>query len=488
MIKKVMKMRNPRNYSMLTDAYEFMMADAYLLNGKKNLRAVFDVFFREIPNHGGYAVMAGLDKVIDYIQNLSFTTDDLKYLKSLGLSKEYLDYLSDFRFTGNLYAIPDGTPVFPNEPLITIEAPILEAQIVETAILSMINGSMEHATGARRILDATPENVRVMEFGARRADGQEAAIDASVYALMVGCHGTSNVQAAEMYGLKALGTMAHSFVETFESEYEAFLAFALRYPDNCLLLVDTYDTLRSGVPNAIKVFEYMRDHDMPLDHIGIRIDSGDLAYLSKEARKMMDQAGFEMATICLSNSLTAEVILSLRLQDAKFNSLGVGDNISKPEGRMGCVYKEVAIIENGKVIPKIKLSNDIIKIVNPAYKCLYRAFDKDSGYAIADIVCEREEKLPEEQMLITSLSHFEKSTVIKNYELEPLQKEIFRDGNCVYEQPDLKQKADYCLKQVNRLYPEVRRIVNPHEYYVDGSEKYIELKKKMIKEAGKRNV
>ncbi|MBQ5805346.1 MAG: nicotinate phosphoribosyltransferase [Erysipelotrichaceae bacterium] len=481
-------MRNPRNYSLLSDAYEFMMADAYLLNGKKDLKAVFDVFFRVIPNNGGYAVMAGLDKVIDYIKNISFTDDDLKYLESLGLSKEFIEYLSDFHFTGNLYAIPDGTPVFPNEPLITVEAPILEAQIVETALLAMINGSMEHATGARRILDATPENVRVMEFGARRADGLEAAIDASVYALMAGCHGTSNVQAAKMCGTKALGTMAHSFVETFESEYEAFLAFALRYPNNCLLLVDTYDTLRSGVPNAIKVFEYMRDHGMSLDHIGIRIDSGDLAYLSKESRKMLDQAGFEMATICLSNSLTAEVITSLRIQDAKFNSLGVGDNISKPEGRMGCVYKEVAVIDNGKVIPKIKLSNDIIKIVNPGFKCLYRAFDKENGYAIADIVCERDEILPEDEMLITSLSRFDKSTVIRNYELKPLQKTIFLEGKYVYEQPDLKDRISYCQQQVDRLYPEVRRILNPHEYYVDGSEKYIELKKKMIKEAGEKRV
>ena len=327
-----------------------------------------------------------------------------------------------------------------------------------------------------------------MEFGARRADGLEAAIDASVYALMAGCQGTSNVQAAKMCETKALGTMAHSFVETFESEYDAFLAFALRYPNNCLLLVDTYDTLRSGVPNAIKVFEYMRDHNMPLDHIGIRIDSGDLAYLSKEARKMLDQAGFEMATICLSNSLTAEVITSLRIQDAKFDSLGVGDNISKPEGRMGCVYKEVAVIDNGRVTPKIKLSNDIIKIVNPGYKKLYRAFDKDSGYAVADIVCERDEVLPEDEMLITSLSRFDKSTVIRNYELKPLQEQIFAEGKLVYEEPDLKKKIAYCQEQVNRLYPEVRRILNPHEYYVDGSEKYIELKKKMIKEAGEKRV
>ncbi|MBQ1809575.1 MAG: nicotinate phosphoribosyltransferase, partial [Erysipelotrichaceae bacterium] len=328
----------------------------------------------------------------------------------------------------------------------------------------------------------------VMEFGARRADGPEAALDASLYALMAGCHGTSNVLAGKMEGKKALGTMAHSFVEAFDNEYDAFMAFARCYPNNCLLLVDTYDTLRSGVPNAIKAFETMRDLGMPLDHIGIRIDSGDLAYLSKKARKMLDEAGFKNATICLSNSLNAEVILSLRLQDACFDSLGVGDNISKPEGRMGCVYKEVAVIDRGKIIPKIKLSNDVIKIVNPSFKKLYRAFDKESGYAMADIVCELDEVLPEDAMQITSLTHFDKSSVIRNYTLKPLQETVFKDGKLVYTLPDAEERIRYCSEQIEKLYPEVRRIVNPHEYYVDGTDRYIALKQKMIREAGKTNV
>ncbi len=481
-------MKNARNYSLLSDAYEFMMADAYLRSGMQDLRAVFDVYFRKTPNNGGYAVMAGLDKVIDYLQNIEFKEEDIDYLRSLGLSEGLLEKLKDFHFNGNVYAIPDGTPVFPNEPLITIEAPIIEAQIVETAILSMVNGPMEHATAARRILDATPENVRVMEFGARRADGPEAALDASVYALMAGCSGTSNVLAGKAEGTKALGTMAHSFVEAFDNEYDAFLAFAKCYPNNCLLLVDTFDTLRSGVPNAIRTFETMRELGMPLDHIGIRIDSGDLAYLSKKARKMLDDAGFPNATICLSNSLNAEVILSLRLQGACFDSLGVGDNISKPEGRMGCVYKEVAIIEDGKVIPKIKLSNDVIKIVNPSFKNLYRAFDKESGYAMADIVCEKDEVLPEDNMQITSLTHFDKFSVIRNYELKPLQETIFKDGKLLYTLPSSEERMRYCLAEIEKLYPEVRRIVNPHEYYVDGTDRYIALKQKMIREAGKTNV
>ena len=322
-----------------------------------------------------------------------------------------------------------------------------------------------------------------MEFGARRADGCEAAIDASFYGIMAGCSGTSNVQAAKMLGIKALGTMAHSFVETFDNEYDAFLAFATTYPNNCLLLVDTYDTLRSGVPNAIKVFQYMKDHDMPLDHIGIRIDSGDLAYLSKKARAMMDEAGFPQATICLSNSLTAEVILSLRMQGACFNSLGVGDNISKPEGRMGGVYKEVAVIEDGKIIPKIKLSNDVVKIVNPGFKHVYRAYDVNSGFAMADILAEVDEVLPEDEMRVTSLSDFNKSAVIRDYRLELLQKPIFVEGKLVYKDQTLMEKKEYCAKQMETIYPEVRRISNPHEYYVDGTDKYIELKNGMINKA-----
>ena len=478
-------MKNPRNYTMLADAYEFMMADAYLQNDLADQEAVFDVFFRKIPNGGGYAIMAGLGKIIDFIQNLSFTEDDLTYLRSIGNSEEYIEYLRNFHFSGDIYAIPDGTPVFPNEPLVTVKAPLPEAQTVETALLAIINGSMEHATAARRIIEATPANVKVMEFGSRRADGLEAALTASTEAIMAGCSGTSNVMAGKMIGQKALGTMAHSFVETFEDEYAAFLAFAKRYPENCLLLVDTYDTLRSGVPNAIKTFQYMKEHDIPTDHIGIRIDSGDLAYLSKEARKMMDEAGFPNATICLSNSLSAEVIISLRIQDARFDSLGVGDNISKPEGRMGCVYKEVALIKNGTIIPKIKLSNDIVKIVNPSYKAIYRAYDRNSGYALADVLCEKDEVLNEEIMTITSLTDFSKYTTIDNYTLVPLQQQIFAKGKLVYQEPTLAEKRTYCEEQMNKLYPEIRRITNPHVYYVDGSERYIALKKNMIEKAGK---
>ena len=474
--------RLSRNYTMLTDAYELFMSDSYV-KSKNDVEGVFDLFYRVVPNGGGYTVMAGLDKVIEYIKNLKFTDEDIEYFKNYGynFSEEFLEYLKNFKFTGDVYAIPDGTPVFPNEPLVTVKAPLIEAQIVETALLSFINGSMEHATAARRVIEATPENVPVMEFGARRADGVEAANDASIYGIMAGCAGTNNVTAAKMYNMKALGTMAHSFVESFDSEYEAFLAFALDHPDNATLLVDTYDTLRSGIPNAIKVFDYMKEHGIRVDKIGIRIDSGDLAYLSKKARVMLDESGYPQAKICLSNGLNAETIEALINQGACFDSLGVGDNISKPNGRMGAVYKEVAIIEEGKKIPKMKISNDIIKIVNPDFKDLYRAYDKDTGYAICDIMCSRDKSINNKEIKIVSLKDFIKSTTITNFELRRLQVPIFINGNLVYKEPTLLEKKAYCESEMKTLYPEVIRTLNPHEYFVDGTEEYANMKNEMIR-------
>ena len=478
--------RNPRNYTLLSDAYEFFMSDAYLINDKENVDGVFDVFFRKVPNDGGYAIMAGVDKLIDYINNLKFGPKEIEYFRKNGYSEKLIKYLENFKFTGDIYAIPDGTPVFPNEPLITVRAPLVQAQIVETAILSIINGSMEHATGARRIIESVPKGVKVMEFGSRRADGLEAAIDSSLYGIMAGCDGTSNILAADMIGTKALGTMAHSFVETFDNELDAFIAFVKAYPNNATLLVDTYDTLRSGVPNAIKTFDYMKEHGMDISNIGIRIDSGDLAYLSKEARKMLDAAGYTNAKICLSNGLDAKTIESLVLQGAKFDSLGVGDNISKPEGRMGAVYKEVATIEDGIIIPKIKVSEDIIKIVNPGFKKLYRAFDKTTGYALADIMCNRDERLNENKLTIVSLSDFIKSTDIENYELVPLQKKIFDKGKLVYKDPSIFEKKKYVNEQMEKLYPEVKRLLNPHGYYVDGTVEYANFKNEMIRKYRKK--
>ncbi len=489
--------RLPRNYSLLSDQYQFNMGCGYLLAGKEKDEAVFDVFFRKVPTNGGYAVMAGLDKVIPFIENLKFDERELDYFRRNNYPEQFINYLKNFKFHGTITAVPDGTPVFPNEPLLTVKAPIIEAQILETCILSIINGAMEHATGARRIIEATPdkkdvyiiENERgekdplaVMEFGLRRADGPEAGIDASIYGIMAGCAGTSNVMVANMLNVKALGTMAHSWVEAFDNEYDAFLNYAGIYPNNCILLVDTYDTLRSGIPNAIKVFNYMKEAGMPLDNIGIRIDSGDLAYLSKEARKMLNEAGFPQAKICLSNGLTAKTIGDLVAQGAEFDSLGVGDNISKPEGRMGCVYKLVAEGHNGIWIPKIKLSNDTIKIVNPDHKTLYRAIDRETGYAIADIMTRKGEKITKDNLLIVSPQDYLKSRTINNFDLIELQKPIFVDGELVYEDPDIMVKKAYCNQEMAKLYPEVRRENKPHEYHVSGTKEYVDFKNNMIEE------
>ena len=472
--------RMKRNYSLLADEYEYTMACGYLGSQKENEMAVFDVFFRKVPNQGGYAIMAGLDKVISYIENLKFGEEELDYFRRNGYPQEFVEYLKNFKFTGSIYAIPDGTPVFPNEPLITIVAPTIQAQIIETAILSIVNGAMEHATGARRVIEATPKDVAVLEFGSRRADGPEAAIDASIYGIMAGCRATSNVMAANMLDTKGLGTMAHSWVEAFPSEYEAFLAYACKFPGNCTLLVDTYDTIASGIPNAIRTFQFMKEHGLPIEHIGIRIDSGDLAYLSKYAREMLNKAGFPQATICLSNGLNAQTIESLVAQGACFDTLGVGDNISKPEGRMGCVYKLVALQEKGIWVPKIKLSNDSIKIVNPDYKNLYRAYSKNDNYAIADIITRKENPLKNDTVTVVDLKDPLKRKELRNFELKELQIPIFIQGNLVYDDPDIWEKQRYCNEQMSLLYEEHKRTLMPETYYVDGTEEYVNFKNDFI--------
>jgi len=476
------------NYSILSDAYEHTMGNGYLLSNKKEQIAVFDAFFRKVPNGGGYAVMAGLDKIIEYIKNLRFGEREINYFKRCGFSKEFINYLENFKFTGDIYAIPDGTPVFPNEPLVTVKAPLIEAQIIETTLLCMLNGALEHATGARVIVEAAPEGVSVMEFGARRADGQDAANDASIYGIMAGCIGTSNMMAADMLNMKAMGTMAHSWVESFPTEYDAFMTYASIYPDNCMLLVDTYNTLKSGIPNAIKVFNKMKELGLNTNNIGIRIDSGNLVYLSKEARKMLDEAGFSQAKICLSNGLNAHSITNLVRDGAKFDVLGVGDNISKPEGRMGCVYKEVALEENGILEPKIKLSEDTIKIVNPGFKKLYRAYDIDTGYAIADIMTRNGEKIISDNLRIVSPVDDLKSRIINNFKLVELQKPIFIKGELVYDDPDIREKIVYCNQQMLTLYPEVKSVFSPEEYHISGTEDYVSFKRKLIRDTRNRIV
>lgn len=478
--------RLPRNYALLSDDYEHRMSTIQYIKGREEEIGVFDIFFRKIPNGGGYAIMAGLDQVIEYIKNLKFGERELNYFRRAGYSEEYINYLKNFKFTGNIYAIPDGTPVFPNEPLITVEAPLIEAQIIETALLAIINGSMEHATAARRIVEAAPKDVKVLDMGARRADGAEAAINSSLCALMAGCVGTSNQIAADMVNMVALGTMAHSYVTSFPTELEAFKTFATIYPNNCLLLVDTYDTLKSGVPNAIKTFNWMKEKGLSLDNIGVRLDSGDLASLSKRTRKMLDEAGFPQAKICISNGLDAETIGSLTLQGACFDLLGVGDNISKPKGRMGCVYKLVALKQNNQYIPTIKLSEDTIKIVNPDFKNLYRIYDNKTGMAIGDIVTRKNNVLSNGKMTIISLNDYNKTKEIEDYSLVELQKPIFINGKLVYEDLELTEQTNYCNKQMDLLYPEYKRTDKPEYYYVDGNYDYINFKNALIKKVKKK--
>lgn len=480
--------RLPRNYSLFMDEYEISMSNGYKELNKNSQEAVFDVFFRKIPSDGGYAVMAGLDKVIEYINALHFGERELAYFKRRGYSEEFIEYMKNFKFTGSIYAVPDGTPVFPNEPIITVKAPLIEAQIIETALLSIVNGAMEHATGARRIIEAAPlktqvivipereERVGVMEFGARRADGLEAAIDSSIYGIMAGCVGTSNVLAADMLGIEAMGTQAHSWIQSFDTEYEAFLAYAKIYPNNCTLLVDTYDTIRSGVPNAIKVFEYMRDNGIPTDHIGIRIDSGDLASTSRRARKMMDDAGFKNAKIVLSNGLNASTVESLVKQGACFDALGIGDNISKPEGRMGCVYKEVELDE----VSKIKLSGTAEKVTNPGYKKLYRAYDKKTGKALADVISIHNQEVNTNKLILYSTTNPIDSKVIEDFELVELQKPIFANGKLVYHDPSIFEKKAFCEEQMRKIHPETKRLEMPQTYHVSGTEEFMDLKKGLI--------
>ena len=476
------------NKTMMTDLYELTMSQVYFNENKKDEIAIFDAFFRKEPMESGYAVMAGLDNLIEYIQNLKFTNDDIEYLRTLNLFNEpFLEYLKKFKFTGEICAIPDGTPVFRNTPLITVKAPIIETQIIETALLSYLNAGICYATAARRIIESAG-NINVMEFGARRALGPDAAVEASKCAIMVGAIGTSNVLAGKKYNIPVMGTMAHSFVTESNSEYEAFLNFAKTYPDNCFLLVDTYDTLKSGIPNAIKVAkEFLLPNGYRLK--GIRIDSGDLAYLSKEARKMLDDAGFRDAKICLSNGINNKTIESLKIQGAEMDVIGLGDNIVLPDkARVGCVYKNVAIIKKNQIIPKIKLSGDIIKTINPGYKKVYRIYDKKTKYALADLIALHGEEIPKDKYLLIDPDDETNIKHIKDYEIEELQIPIFIEGKLVYENPNVFKKREYCNDQMKTLYPEIKRIEKPHKYYVNLSKNLLVLKRDMIMKIKNNNI
>ena len=468
------------NDTMLVDDYELKMGQTYVDAGVKDTVVVFDVFFRRNPFNGGYTISGGLDNIIDYINNFHFDASDIAYLRSSkNYSEDYLEYLSNLKFSGDIYAIPDGTPIFPNEPIITVKAKVIEAQLIETAILAHFNHASLVTTKAKRITLAAG-NRNVMEFGARRARGTASAYEASKYAIVGGCSGTSNVKTAEDLGIYALGTMAHSIISFFDTEREAFLHFAKSNPLNCLFLVDTYDTLKSGVPNAIWVADnYLTPNNIAFK--GIRIDSGDLAYLSKEARKLLDEAGYKDAGICLSNGLDEYTITSLINQGAEFNTLGVGDNIAASLDRVDGVYKLSAVEENGYFIPKLKVSNDSVKTINPGFKKVYRFYDKDTNYALGDVIALHDEVInPDSYKLINPIDEWKNKT-ITNYYVRELQVEIFRDGKLVYNMPNVMERREYCIKEMDTLYPEIKRLENPHGYYVDLSEKLLNTKKELIR-------
>lgn len=471
-----------RNLSLVTDFYELTMSNAYFKKNMKNTIAYFDVFFRQVPDNGGYAICAGLEQIIDYIKNLKFTDEDISYLKSLNkFSNEFLSYLKGFKFSGSIWAVPEGTVVFPNEPLITIKAPIIEAQLLETTILMILNHQSLIATKASRIVAAAAGRP-VMEFGARRAHNVDSAVFGARATIIGGCVGTSCTYTAKKFNSIASGTMAHSFVQSFDSEYEAFKTYAETYPDDCLLLIDTYNTLESGIVNAIKVFNEVV---VPKGFRpkGVRLDSGDLAYLSKKIRKILDNAGFSDCKICVSNSLDERLIFSLLNQGACIDSFGVGENLitAKSNPVFGAVYKLSAIEKNGKIIPKIKISENTTKITNPGFKKIYRFYSKDTNKALADVITLSNEIIPENNYSIFDAQNPWKKKVLHSYAVRPLQEEIFIDGTLVYNSPSLSDIADTCKKELNTLWDEVRRMENPHRYYVDLSADLWELKNKMLR-------
>ena len=473
----------PRNLTLLTDLYQLTMMNGYLRNGKQEDVAVFDLFFRR-NNVITYSVAAGLEQAVDYIRSIRFSEEDIAYLRSLGLfDEEFLEYLRTFRFTGDLYAVPEGTVVFPEEPIITVRAPILEAQFVETALLNIVNHQTLIASKSAKVAYAAKGDT-VMEFGLRRAQGPDAGVYGARASVIGGCRSTSNVLAGKLFDIPVAGTHAHSWVMNFPSEYEAFRAYAKLFPDACLLLVDTYDTLRSGVPNAIRVFDELRasGHEPK----GIRLDSGDLAYLSKRARKMLDDAGYPNAIICASGDLDEYLINSLKNQGAKIDLWGVGTKLitSADMPALGGVYKLSALYPaGGGMIPKIKLSDNSDKITNPAFKDVYRIYDKKSGKAEADLIVVRGEKIDESKPLtIFHPKETWKRTTFTDYRVRPLTEQVLRGGELVRPLPSLADICAYAEREKESFWDEYKRPDNPHVYKVDLSQQLFDIKNKLISE------
>lgn len=469
--------------TLLTDFYELTMANGYFENGLKDTIAYFDMFFRKVPDDGGFAIMAGLEQLVEYINNLRFEDDDIEFLRGKGIfSEEFLKYLKEFKFSCDIWAIPEGTPIFPNEPIITVRGPVIEAQFIESMILLTINHQCLIATKANRIARAA-KGRPVLEFGTRRAQGYDGAVLGARAAYIGGCVGTACTVADKEFGVPASGTMAHSWIQLFPSEIEAFRAYARIYPDSCTLLVDTYNVLKSGIPNAIKVFneEVVPRGFRPK---GIRIDSGDIAYLSKEARQMLDEAGFPDCKIVASNSLDEYIIRDILIQGARVDIFGVGERLitSKTEPVFGGVYKLAAVEENGEIIPKIKISENVVKITNPGFKKVFRLFGRQNNKAIADVITCADEVIDDSKpYVIFDPEHTWKRKTVTDFYAKELQVEVFDKGRCVYEAVDLKKIRDYCREQVDTLWDEVLRFENPHRYYVDLSEKLWTVKDELLK-------
>ena len=475
-----------RNLTLLTDLYELTMMQGYFYAKDANETVIFDAFYRDNPDGNGFAIAAGLEQVIEYIEDLHFDPEDIDYLRSTGIFKEdFLEYLADFKFTGDIYAVPEGTVVFPREPLVKVIAPIMQAQLVETALLNIINHQSLIATKTSRIVHAAGGD-GVMEFGLRRAQGPDAGIYGARAAMIAGCIGTSNVLCGQMFDVPVKGTHAHSWIMSFPDELTAFRTYAKLYPSACILLVDTYDTLKSGIPHAIQVFKEMREAGIPLTFYGIRMDSGDLAYLSKEAKKMLDAEGFTDAVISASNDLDEGLISSLKNQGAAINSWGVGTNLitSKDCPAFGGVYKLAAVKQgDGEFVPKIKLSENTEKITNPGNKTVYRIYEKSNGKLKADLIALVDDKFDESKdLVIFDPQETWKKTHLKGgtYTMKELMVQVFDKGKCVYTSPSVMDIREHCINEQATLWDETRRLVNPHEVYVDLSDRLYKMKTDLL--------
>ena len=476
------------NLTMLCDFYELTMGAGYFANGYTDRITYFDLFFRRCPDGGGFAIAAGLEQIVQYIQKLHFDTEDIAYLRERKcFSEDFLNYLANFKFTGDIWAVPEGTPIFPREPIITVRAPAIQAQLVETYLLLCVNHQSLIATKANRVVRAA-EGRTVLEFGSRRAQGADAAILGARAAYIGGCHGTACTISDQLYGVHAGGTMAHAWVQMFDSEYEAFKAYVKMFPNNATLLVDTYNTLKSGVPNAIRAFNEVLK-PMGITKCGIRLDSGDLAYLTRKARKMLDEAGWTDCKISVSNSLDEYIIRDLLRQGAQIDMFGVGERLitAKSEPVFGGVYKLAAIEEpDGTVVPKIKISENVEKITNPHHKKLYRFYAKDTGKAIADYLTVYDEVVDDSKdMTIFDPDATWKTKKVYNFTARELQVPVFKSGELVYKLPSLEEIRSYCLAQVDTLWDEVKRFDNPQTYYVDLSQKLWDIKYDLLKSNGR---